>query len=74
LHHYIDVLHEKRIKRGWKYGQHFFPHDVKHRELNTAMSRIETLRSLGVEPELVPAHHKLDSINAVRRVHRSRVD
>jgi hypothetical protein len=28
--------------------------------------RIETLRSLGVEPEIVPAHHKLDSVNAVR--------
>jgi hypothetical protein len=62
------VLHEKRIKRGWKYGQHFFPHDVKHRELNIAMSWIESLRSLGVEPEVVPAHHKQDSVNAVRRM------
>jgi hypothetical protein len=60
LGHYIDVLHE--------YSQHFFPHDVKNRELNTAMSRIETLRSLGLEPEAVPAHHKLDSVNAVRRM------
>jgi hypothetical protein len=41
LHHYVEVLHEKRIKRGFRYGQHFLPHDVKNRELNTAMSRIE---------------------------------
>jgi hypothetical protein len=68
LGHYVDVLHEKRLKQRWKYGQHWFPHDVRARELNTAMSRVETLRSLGVEPEVVPAHHKQDSVNAVRRV------
>jgi phage terminase large subunit len=68
LHHYAEVLHEKQIKNRWRYGQHYLPHDVKHRELNTAMSRIETLRSLGIEPEAVPAHHKLDSVNAVRRM------
>ena len=68
LGHYIDVLHEKQLKHRWKYGQHWFPNDVKARELNTAMSRVETLRSLGVEPEVVPAHHKQDSVNAVRRI------
>jgi phage terminase large subunit len=68
LGHYIDVLHEKRIKHHWRYGQHFLPHDVKNRELNTAMSRIETSRSLWLEPEVVTAHHKLDSVNAVRRM------
>jgi hypothetical protein len=41
---------------------------VKARELNTAMSRIETLRSLEVAPEVVPAHHKQDSVNATRRM------
>jgi hypothetical protein len=44
LHHYADVLHEKQAKYRWRYAQHWLPHDVKHRELNTAMSRIETLR------------------------------
>jgi phage terminase large subunit len=68
LGHYIDVLHEKRIKHRWRYARHFLPHDVKNRELNTAMSRIETLRSLGLESEVVPAHDKLDSVNAVRRM------
>ena len=68
LVHYADVLHEKRMKHKWRYGQHFLPHDVKHRELQTGMSRVETLRSLGIEPEVVPAHHKQDSINATRRM------
>jgi hypothetical protein len=68
LHHYAEVLHERQIKCRWRFAQHWLPHDVKHRELNTAMSRIETLRSLGSEPEAVPAHNKLDSANAVRRM------
>src|SRR6516164_333527 len=55
LLHYVDVLNEKKFKYRWRYAQHWLPHDVKHRELNTAMSRIETLRSLGVDPEVVPA-------------------
>src|SRR5215467_15279346 len=58
LHQYAEVLHERQIKCRWRYAQHWLPHDVKHRELNTAMSRIETLRSLGSEPEAVPAHNK----------------
>ena len=55
LLHYVDVLNEKKFKYRWRYAQHWLPHDVKHQELNTAMSRIETLRSLGVDPEVVPA-------------------
>jgi len=32
------------------------------------MSRLETLRSLGIEPAVVPAHNPMDGINAVRRL------
>jgi hypothetical protein len=75
LIHYVDVLNDKQIKHRWRYGRHFLPHDVKHRELQTGMSRVETLRSLGVEPEVIPAHHKQDSINAVRRMlDRTKID
>ena len=31
LGHYVDVLHDKRRKYGWTYGEHFFPHDIKVR-------------------------------------------
>jgi phage terminase large subunit len=68
LQHYVDKLHELRIKRRWKYGRHWFPHDVVNHELISPPSRIETLRSLGVEVEVVPAHNPLDGINAVRRM------
>jgi phage terminase large subunit len=26
LDHYAQVLHDKRIQHGWKYGDHYFPH------------------------------------------------
>jgi len=64
---YVDKLHELKFKRNWKYGQHFFPHDAKNHELISPLSRIETLRSLGIEVEVVPAHNPLDGINAARR-------
>jgi hypothetical protein len=40
LEHYVDVLVERRLKGGYKYGQHFFPRDIKHRELTTGKSRL----------------------------------
>jgi phage terminase large subunit len=30
LDHYVQVLNEKRIANGWKYREHYFPHDVIH--------------------------------------------
>ena len=68
LHHFVEKLNEWKYRYHWSYGQHFLPHDAKQRELQSAMSRIETLRSLGIEPEVVAAHHPLDGINAVRRM------
>ena len=35
LGHYVQVLHERRIKHGYQYGEHYFPHDIKHRELSS---------------------------------------
>jgi hypothetical protein len=33
------VAPRKRIQHGWKYGEHYFPHDIKHRELTTNRPR-----------------------------------
>lgn len=69
LSHYTDVLQEKRKQYGWKYGEHFFPHDVAHRELSTGKSRVDTLRSLGIEA-IYPGqpNNLLDGINATRKM------
>jgi hypothetical protein len=63
LQHYVKILREKE----YVYEEHYFPHDINVRELGTGVSRIETLRSLGLTN--VKAARKLkieDGINAVR--------
>jgi hypothetical protein len=67
-HHYVDILHEKRLLRKWKYGIHYFPHDIKQKEWLSEKSRIESLIGLGIEPIVVPDHRVMDGINAVRRM------
>ena len=64
LDHYVKWLREK----PYAYGQHFFPHDVKVRELGSGKSREETLRSLGILVSMVPNVGIEDGINAVRRI------
>jgi phage terminase large subunit len=64
LDYYARVLSEK----GYLYGHHLLPHDIKVRELGTGRSRFETLLSLGVEPMVVPDHSIADGISGVRSV------
>jgi hypothetical protein len=68
LGHYVDVLHDKRRKYGWTYGEHFFPHDIKVREFTSGKSRLNTLAGLGIEATVVPQCDELDGINVVRRM------
>jgi phage terminase large subunit len=64
LDHYAKVLQDKR----YRYGRHYFPHDVAAREIGSGRTRVETLQNLGVSPEIGQQRTKEDSINAVRRV------
>jgi phage terminase large subunit len=68
LQHYVGLLAEEKAKRGWAYGEHYLPHDVEVKELGTGVSRLETLRSLGLHSAVVvPRTVSLaDDINAVR--------
>ena len=68
LDHYAQVLHDKRIKYDWKYGEHNFPHDIVHRELSTGRSRVDALTALGIEANVVPESNVLDGINVVRKM------
>ncbi len=59
----------KEIKsRPYVYGSHWFPHDVKVKELGTGKSREETLNALGIKVETVPNIGLDDGINSVRRM------
>jgi len=64
LPHYAKVLQDK----GYVYGDHALPHDVKARELGTGKTRQETLSSLGLEIEVVRDHRIADRIEAARNL------
>lgn len=67
LAHYVAFLKAQQEKFEFVYGDHFLPHDVAVKELGTGVSRLETLRSLGlVGAQIVPASNVIDGINAVR--------
>ena len=68
LDHYVQVLTEKRIAGGYKYGEHYFPHDIVHREFTSGKSRRDALAGMGIEATVVPQSSLLDGINIVRRM------
>ena len=62
LPHYAGVLTDK----GYVYGQHWAPHDIRVRELGSGKSRRETARSHGIAFKIVPDIGVDDGIDAVR--------
>jgi len=62
LAHYINVLREK----GYQYGEHFAPHDIRVRELGSGKSRLEIASELGLDFSIAPNMAVDDGINAVR--------
>lgn len=60
---YVNLLNEK----PYKYGTHYFPHDIKVRELGTGRSRLESFQELGVTNyRIAPKLEIDDGIQAVR--------
>lgn len=68
LQHYVGILKDQQAKYGWVYGDHFLPHDVDVKEMGTGVSRLETLRSMGLFSVVVIKRTEslYDDINAVR--------
>ncbi|WFS62440.1 terminase family protein [Pseudodesulfovibrio thermohalotolerans] len=64
LDHYARILDAK----GYKYGTHIAPHDIRVRELGTGRSRLETARSLGIRFDIAANIPIQDGINAVRTI------
>lgn len=65
----VKVLSRIAVDRpSIKWGDDWVPHDAKVKELGTGRTRVETLKSLGRRPRLVPDHHVMDGINAARLV------
>jgi len=62
LDYYADIIH----KKGYVYGRHVFPHDVKVRSLDTGRTRLELLASLKIRGEVQAKMGVADRINASR--------
>ncbi len=61
------LMHQHTTGRGFSYGQHIAPHDIRVRELGTGQSRWESAAQLGIRFTLAPALSLADGIDAVRR-------
>ena len=63
LDHYVKLLQSK----GYVYGDHILPHDVRVRELGTGKSRYEVLQSLGLRDITIAPNLSVDDgIQSVR--------
>lgn len=62
LPHYIEKLQSK----GYVYGVHGAPHDIKQRELTNGRQRIDTAKTLGIQFKVAPSISLMDGIDSVR--------
>lgn len=67
LEPHAEEVFRRRDEYGWKDGVDYVPHDAKVIEWGTGRTRVETMRSFGLNPELAPNASKLDGINAARQ-------
>lgn len=67
VEHYAEVIAKRAEEHGWQHGTDFVPHDAKVKEWGTGRTRVETMLSMGLHPEVVPQAGLLDGINAARR-------
>lgn len=63
LEHYAKVLRE----RGYRYGNHYVPHDAKVQEWGSGRTRIESMLALKLVPTLIVDHSLEDGIDAARQ-------
>lgn len=64
LAHYAKTLESK----GYRYGDHYGPHDIEVRDLSTGKSRYEIARGMGINFTVVPKLSVEDGIEAARTV------
>jgi hypothetical protein len=69
LEHYVAQLRADH-RAHWVYGQHFFPHDLRVKELGSGLSRVDVLRGFGLSPTVLPAGGVDDGISQARFILR----
>jgi len=68
LQHYINWLHDFRVKHQVTFGDHYAPHDIRVRELTTGKSRLSAARKMGISFQITPNIPIMDGIEAGRRI------
>ena len=69
LEHYVAQLRAGH-RAHWVYGRHFFPHDLRVKELGSGLSRIDVLKGFGLSPTVLPASGIDDGIAQARFILR----
>lgn len=64
IEHYAGVLRE----RGYSYGEHWAPDDIKVRELGTGKSRLEVAEGFGIRFKITEKLGVQEGIDAARRL------
>jgi hypothetical protein len=64
----LDWYVRELTNRDWHKASHLLPHDVEVRELGTGKSRLEVLRSAGLDCTVLPRLSVDDGIQAARRI------
>jgi len=65
LPHYVRVLADMREARGFNYGYHVMPWDIKRKEWDDGQGRESAARKLGLNVQTAKRMNKEDGINAV---------
>jgi hypothetical protein len=65
--HYARVIDEKGLKYGYRYEQHFAPHDIKQRELGTGFTRLSIANDAGIDFTVLPIKPVDTGIEIVRK-------
>ncbi len=67
VEHSASVIEARAAEHGWTHGTDWVPHDAKVKEFGSGRTRVETMQSIGLRPQLVRHAGIDDGINAVRR-------
>lgn len=62
----LDYYARELDKKGYLYGKHYGPHDIRVRELGTGKSRLEIAKNLGINFDVAPDLPVYDGISSVR--------
>ncbi len=75
LHHYLALLQERQMSRGYRYASHHFPHDIRNKEWGSGRTRVEVLEEANINFDIVPDLSIDDGIDAFRIIStRLRID